>query len=240
MENEINSDVITEESTPPPAKEKSKTPKRGFIDLLKAHGSDMALVFVKGETPDQQFCEDLAEEIEADEKGEPYKKLTVDEKTYAMVLKAWVSYYESEDGCDKHSMEVWRQGAAGRHIVLWPAHLVDQAPNDQTSFYRSLSNRLIEALRNDGANVQCALPTPRQDTYEIIVNGVRNGYQSTPDVNDLSDFFWNLREIAIDWAASRPDLPPSTVKQLRLVEDRNPDKSDRAYFDDLLMKRLSA
>jgi len=239
---EINEDAAftpeaTEEATP--AKEKSRGSKAGFIERLHAHATDMALVFTVGQKADQQFCDELAEEIEAEGKVASYQKLPVDAKNFAIVLKAWLAMYETEDGCDRHSMEIWRQ-KEGRYVVFWPTQLVDQAPSDQTAFYRSLSNRLIDALRDDGASVQYSMPSARMDTYEICINGENMVYRAAPEITDLSDFYLQIRELAIDWAASRPDLPPETVKQLRAFEDRDPNKSDRLYFEALLAKRLYA
>lgn len=250
MENELNNQATIEDEAPAPTPEKGRSPKREFIAHLREHSSDMALVFTlgaSGESSDQQFCDELADEVEADTKGEHYQKLTVDEETYATVLKAWLDLYGSEEGCDRHSMEVWRQGPkvksgdkSGRYIAFWPAHLVDKAPSDQTGYFRTLSSRLIEALREDGAVVHYEMPSSKSEMFEITINGDKRGFVSAPDVNDLSDFFYQLHEIAIDWAASRRELPPQTIKQLRMVDDKDSTKSDRQYFDAVLAKRLSA
>jgi len=236
-EDEILTDDISDEAAP--AKEKTRAGKDGFIERLQAHAADMALVFTVGQKASQIFCDELAEEITAAGDVATYQKLPVDETNFAVVLKAWLAMYETEDGCDRHSMEIWHQ-KDGQYVIFWPTQLVDQAPSDQTAFYRSLSNRLIDALRDDGASVQYTMPTARMDTYEICVNGDNIVYSAAPEITDLSDFYLQLRELAIDWAASRPDLPPETVKQLRAFEDRDPNKSDRLYFEALLAKRLYA
>lgn len=222
-----------------PAKEKTRASKGGLIEHLHAQAADMAFVFKVGEKGEQVFCDELADEITAESKVSSYHKLAVDAKNFGIVHKAWIAMYETEDGCDRASMEIWHQ-KDGRYVVFWPTQLVDQAPSDQTAFYRSLSNRLIDALRDDGSSVQYTMPTARMDTYEICINGENTIYSAAPEITDLSDFYLQLRELAIDWAASRPDLPPETVKQLRAFEDRDPNKTDRLYFEALLAKRLYA
>jgi hypothetical protein len=244
METEIT-ETTAEETTPSTIKEKSRSKKGDFLEHLRAHSSEVAFLFTKAEkieNAEQQFCEDIAEELAAAGSAEAFKKVTVTEKTFSLILAAWISLYGSEDGCDRHSMEVWRLGSggeSGRYIVFWPPHLVDQAPNDQTAYFRGLSNRLIEALRADGASVQYTMPTAKQESYEIMIGNERKAFMAEPERKDLGDFFDRLHELAIDWAASRPDLPPLTIKQLRLAEDRTPDKSDREFFSDLLAKRLA-